>query len=99
MRWTSVRERYPDQWLVVEAIEAHSEGNQRIVDELAVVEVCSDGAAAMQIYRRLHQLHPDREYYFVHTSRCELSATETHWVSIRSSYAPVTEGQPPIRGG
>lgn len=92
MRWVDVRERYPDRWLVVEAIEAHSEGGQRIVDQLAVVEVCPDGAAAMHVYRHLHQLHPDREYYFVHTSRDELSATERHWVGIRSSCAPLVEG-------
>jgi hypothetical protein len=92
MRWVHVRERYPDQWLVVEATQAHSEGSQRVVDRVTVVELCPDGAAAMQTYRRLHRLHPDREYYFVHTSRSELSATERHWVGIRSSYAPYTEG-------
>jgi hypothetical protein len=86
MCWSDVRERYPDQWLVVEATEAHSEGDRRFVDRLAVVELCPDGEAAMQTYRRLHRLHPDRELYFVHTSRPELTITERHWAGIRGTY-------------
>ena len=31
MRWSDVRTTYPNQWLVIEALEAHTEGNQRIL--------------------------------------------------------------------
>jgi hypothetical protein len=30
--WSEVRKAYPDQWLVVEALEAHTEGHQRLLD-------------------------------------------------------------------
>ena len=38
MQWQDIRRHYPDQWLLVEAIKAHSEDDRRILDELAVVD-------------------------------------------------------------
>ena len=81
MRWTEVRQQHPDQWLVVEALEAHTEGNRRTLDEMTVVQVCPDGTAAYQRYRELHQQHPQREFYFVHTGREELDIRERHWLA------------------
>jgi len=92
MRWKEVQEAYPDQWLVIEALQAHSEADHRILDKIAVVEVCSDGSAALQSYRRLHQTYPDREYYYVHTSRAELEIQERQWLGIRRGHAPVSPG-------
>ena len=82
MRWPEVREAYPDQWLVIEALEAHSEKNRRILNRIAVVEVCPDSVTAMQTYRQLHQQHPLREFYFVHTSRDSLEIQERRWAGI-----------------
>lgn len=65
MQWSDVRKAYPDQWLIIEAIEAHSTDNQRVLDRIAVVETCRDGAEALQCYRRLHQQHPEREFYAI----------------------------------
>ena len=73
MHWADVKEANPNQWLVIEALEAHIEENRRILDRIAAVEVCPDSAAAMQAYRRLHQQYPLREFYFVHTSRASLN--------------------------
>lgn len=57
MQWSQVRTAYPDQWLVVEALEAHTQERQRILDRIAVIETCSDGKAAMTCYRQLHRAH------------------------------------------
>ena len=92
MRWKEVRQAYPTQWLVVEALEAHSESDRRVLDQIAVVEVCADGAAAMQRYRKLHQTFAEREYYFVHTGRAELDIRERQWLGIRRGHAPVAPG-------
>lgn len=89
MRWMEVRKAYPDQWLVIEAVQAHSEDDRRILDKIAVVEACADGAAALQSYRKLHQAYPEREYYYVHTSRAELDIRERQWLGIRRGHAPV----------
>ncbi|MCC7355070.1 MAG: hypothetical protein IT330_15100 [Anaerolineae bacterium] len=57
------------------------------MDRLAVIELCPNGNTAMQRYRRLHQEYPQREFYFVHTSREELDIRERQWLGIRRSHA------------
>ena len=79
MRWAEIRERYPNQWLIVDALEAHTEGDRRKLDQMTVVEVCPDGAAALRRYQELHRQHPQREFYFVHTARQELDIRERYW--------------------
>lgn len=83
MRWADIRTAYPNQWLVIEALEAHSEDHRRIFDRIAVVEACSDGGAAFRRYRELHREHPTRELCFVHTGKAELEIEERPWVGIR----------------
>ena len=36
MIWEDVKKTYPSSWLVIEAIEAKTEGENRIVQQLAV---------------------------------------------------------------
>jgi len=88
MKWSEIRNTYPDQWLVVEALEAHTKAdNRRHIERFAVIEPCADGSSAMQAYRRLHQEYPEREFYFVHTSREELDIRERNWLGIRRADA------------
>ena len=87
MTWQEVRKAYPDQWLVIEAIEAHTEENQRLLDQISVVETSADGAAALLAYERLHRAHPQREFYFVHTGRESLDIRERRWIGIRRADA------------
>lgn len=90
MQWPEIRKAYPDQWLIIEALEAHtSSDNRRELDDIAVIERCADGASAMQSYRRLHQKHSSREFYFVHTSREQLEIREKQWLGIRRVNASV----------
>ncbi|MCP5088574.1 MAG: hypothetical protein GY952_17430 [Rhodobacteraceae bacterium] len=87
MRWSEIKTVYPDQWLVIEALEARTENDQRLLDRIAVVELCPDGATAMQRYRQLHQQYPLREFYFVHTSRETLDIRERQWIGVRTKSA------------
>ena len=32
MRWEEIRQHYPQQWLLVEALKAHSEDNKRVLE-------------------------------------------------------------------
>lgn len=82
MQWSEIRKVYPDQWLIVEALEAHTVDNQRLLEKLAVIETCSDGSNAMTCYRKLHKDYPQREFYFLHTSRKELDIKERKWLGI-----------------
>ena len=84
MQWPEIRRAYPDQWLVVEALEAHTTSDrQRVPDRLAVIELCPDRSAAFQCYRRLRQQFAQREFYFLHTSREVLDIRESRWLGIR----------------
>jgi hypothetical protein len=88
MDWTEIRRRYPEQWLIIEAFDAHTELDQhRILDSISVVETCTTGNAAFERYRQLHQQFPDRELYYVHTNRKSLEIREVHWLGIWRSNA------------
>ena len=93
MLWPDIRTAYPSQWLIVEALEAHTTPQQiRLLERLAVIETCTDGSAAMSRYRELHQEYPQREFYFVHTSREEIDIHERQWHGIRRNHAVVAQG-------
>ena len=93
MLWSEIRKAYPDQWLVIEAIEAHTTPiNQRQLDKIAVIETCGDGNVAMKRYRDLHSQFPEREFYFVNTRREELDIRERQWVGIRRNHAAPVKG-------
>lgn len=83
MQWHQVRETYPTQWLLVEAIEAHTEANRRIVEELTVVDAFPDSRAALKGYLQLHERAPERELYVVHTDRETLEIIQQRWLGIR----------------
>ncbi len=69
MQWQEIRIHYPGQWLLIEAIKAHTEGNQRILDELTVINAFPDARTAMDGYAQLHREAPQRELYVLHTDR------------------------------
>ena len=83
MQWQDIRDHYPQQWLLIEAIKAHSEANKRILEQLAVLGAFPDSVAAMKEYSQLHREAPEREMYVFHTSRASLDVTEHHWLGIR----------------
>ncbi len=85
MQWQEVRAHYPQQWLLLEAVKAHSEGDQRILDQLAVLDAFHDSATALSAYARIHREVPQREFYVFHTSRDTLDIRERQWLGIRSA--------------
>lgn len=85
MLWQDIRQHYPEQWLLVEALDAHSEANKRIVNELTVVDSFSSSPDAFRRYTELHRQSPSREFYVLHTSREQIDITERTWHGIRSA--------------
>lgn len=83
MQWQEIRQHYPQQWLLIEAIQAHSESNKRIVDQLAVLDAFPDSSIAMKRYAELHHDAPQRELYVAHTGRETLEIFERPWFGIR----------------
>jgi hypothetical protein len=90
MQWQDIRSHYPDQWLIVEALAAHTQADaHRQLDKLAVIEPCANAKTAMQQYRLWHEQYPEREFYFLHTSRAELDIVERQWLGIRKDHATI----------
>lgn len=92
MQWSEICQAYPNKWLIIEAISAHTTpAHLRQLDKMAVVEQCTDGKNALLRYRCLHMEFPEREFYYVHTSRDELDIREKQWLGIRGCYAIAIE--------
>lgn len=87
MQWQDIRQNYPNQWLIIEALEAHTDTkHQRCLDKLSVIEFCADGKTAMKTYQTLYQQYPEREFYFVHTNKTELDIEEHQWLGVRKHH-------------
>lgn len=84
MNWKSIRDHYPDKWVLLEAIEAYSDNGKRIVNEGSVVNFYSDSKEALDEYKDLHKHSPTRELYVVHTSKIDLEIIERKWLGIRT---------------
>lgn len=85
MQWDDIRRHYPRQWLLVEALDAHSAHGKRILDDLAVVQTFTDAARAWGGYQSLHHQAPQRELYLLHTDRESLDIAEMNWLGIRQA--------------
>ncbi len=84
MNWQEIRARYPQQWLLVEAVQAHSEAGGRVLEALAVVNAFGGSSSALKAYAALHREAPERELYVFHTSRETLNVAERRWLGIRA---------------
>lgn len=84
MQWQEIRNHYPRQWLLIEAIKAHTESDKRILDRLSVVGAYPDSETAMKMYIEMHREAPERELYVLHSSREVLNIKERKWLGIRT---------------
>lgn len=83
MRWDEIRCQYPERWVLVEALGAHSVAGHRILDQLAIVDTFEDSDAALKEYAALHRHAPERELYVLHTSRHTIEIAERRWLGLR----------------
>lgn len=83
MEWEEIRQQYPKQWLLVEAMDAHSESNKRIVDQLSVIDSFDNSDNALRSCRQMHRKLPKRELYVLHTDREKIDISERKWLGIR----------------
>ncbi len=83
MKWQEVREKFPHQWLVLEAVKSHSEGDVWVADDLAVLDSLEDGGAAMRRYSDLRRELPQREVFFYHTDKDSIRIQEIRSLGLR----------------
>ena len=81
MTWSEVKNTYPSQWVLIEATNARTENEKRIIDYMDVIGSFNEkGDIAFQKYVELHKLHKDREYYIYHTSHEILEIGVKRWM-------------------
>lgn len=82
MNWNEIKCNFTNKWLLIEAIEAHTENNKRILDNIAVIDSFEDSSKAIKNYAKLHRENKARELYVVHASRKELDIFIQHRIGI-----------------
>src|SRR5215218_5477875 len=83
--WEEIRHQFPRQWLLVEAVAAHSSEGKRVLDDIAVLDAFQEAGTAMKSYQETHRKSPQRELYVVHTDREALDIAEIDWLGIRTA--------------
>jgi hypothetical protein len=83
-----VKKTYPAQWVLIEAQNAKTEEDKRIIEQMDVINsFADDGDSAFQKYIELHKLHKEREYYIYHTSNETLNIGVKKWYSNIQRYS------------
>ena len=83
MRWEEVRESFPAQWVVAEALRGHSEGHRRVVEDLAVLDAFPRSGEAMRRQLEIQRAEPGREVLVAFTGWEKLDIEEVTWAGIR----------------
>ncbi len=83
MTWKEIRQKFPHQWLLVEAIKikAQTENEMRIWEDIAILNTFSDSVAAMRSYGKIHREEPKRELFVFHTDRENLDIHVRRWAA------------------
>ena len=84
MNWASIREKYPDRWVLVEALSAKSQDRKRYIEEMSVLSDYDETKDAWNAYKEHHLADPTREYYIFHTSNEVLEVLEQPFTGVRS---------------
>lgn len=73
MTWAEVRALCPEQWVLIETIDAITEKGRRIIPNMKLIAACTDWDVIWQHYKDLHAKDKWVEYLVVHTSNQELN--------------------------
>lgn len=88
MKWEEAITIYPPQWVVVEALEAKSENNVRMIEKVSIVDLFGEnGNQALRRANELNRTFRGREFYMGHTAWERLEIKEFIWAGIRPHYA------------
>jgi hypothetical protein len=63
VKWSNIRDTYPNRWVLVEALATHSNNHKRTIEEMSVVSEYDDPKRAWASYKNLHFSEPTREFY------------------------------------
>ncbi|MBP1931468.1 hypothetical protein [Ammoniphilus resinae] len=80
MLWSEVREVYPDQYVVLQALSFHIKDNKKVVDEVAVIKTID---SARDATRELVRSSGDRFVYHTSKEKIEIEIRPTNGLRIR----------------
>lgn len=84
MKWEDVRKAFPQQWMLIEAIHAHTnDDSERILVEISPLKKFDTSPEAMKAYQKMQREDPSRELYVLHTNRQKTNIIEKKWVGVR----------------
>lgn len=84
MKWEDIRQAFPEQWVLIEAVQAHTDDkSERVLEEITLLKRFSTSPDAMKAYQEIHRENPKREFYVLHTSRKDPDIIEKKWVGVR----------------
>lgn len=83
MRWSEVRQHYPQRCVLVEALKSETKGKERFIEEMSVIDDFENGNAAWQEYKKLHVENQGRELYIFHTNKEEIKVIEQPYIGVR----------------
>ncbi|WP_297637694.1 hypothetical protein [uncultured Clostridium sp.] len=85
MKWNEVREKYPNRWVLIEALESESKNSKRIVKDMSVINDFTNGGLALKEYAEKHKKDKSREMYVYNTKHKELNIEERVWIGVRKN--------------
>lgn len=74
--WEQIRQKYPNSWVLVEAIDARTEQGKRVFQHMDLLDSFGGDFKSMwDCYKVFRERHPDREYVFYHTRNAVIDIT------------------------
>lgn len=91
MDWQTIRAQYPNRWVLIEALDATTQDNQRVISSIRLIASFGDDwREAWESYKTHHHKHPNREFYPVHTTREVLN------IGVLDSFGRILPATSPI---
>ncbi|WP_040205913.1 hypothetical protein [Neobacillus jeddahensis] len=83
MKWSEVRQHFPERCVLVEAIRSETRGKERVIEEMSVIDDFENGNEAWKVYKKLHAENQSRELYILHTNNEAIKVIEQPYIGAR----------------
>lgn len=82
MKWSEVRQVFPERCVLVEALKSETRGKERLIEEMSVIDDFDNGNAAWKVYKKLNAENKTRELYIFHTNNEEIKVIEQPYIGV-----------------
>ena len=82
MKWSEVRQLFPERCVLIEALKSETRGKERIIEEMSVIDDFENGNAAWREYKKLHAEIKAVKLYIFHTNKEETKVIEVPYVGV-----------------